>query len=74
MRFFRACLTVLIFSILAAVPLAHAQKRVALVIGNSAYQHTPTLRIPSMMRRPWSRAQEARIPCNGGVQSQQSRL
>ena len=46
MRFFRACLTVLIFSILAAVPLAHAQKRVALVIGNSAYQHTPTLKNP----------------------------
>ena len=29
----------LLVSMLAAVPVAHAQKRVALVIGNSAYQH-----------------------------------
>ena len=37
---------VLLFSLLAAAPAAHAQKRVALVIGNSAYQHTPKLANP----------------------------
>lgn len=32
---------------LVAVPSANAQKRVALVIGNSVYQHTPRLRNPA---------------------------
>src|SRR5262245_36068685 len=35
----------LLVGMLGAMP-AHAQKRVALVIGNSAYQHTPKLTNP----------------------------
>jgi uncharacterized caspase-like protein len=45
MRYFGSGL-VLIFSMLAAAPIAHAQKRVALVIGNSDYQHTARLENP----------------------------
>ena len=46
MRYLGSVVFVLVCSLLAAVPLAYAQKRVALVIGNSAYQHTPTLTNP----------------------------
>ena len=37
---------ILFLSVLAAAPAAHAQRRVALVIGNSAYQHTSPLANP----------------------------
>jgi len=36
----------LLVAMLAAAPAAHAQKRVALVVGNSAYQHTSKLTNP----------------------------
>jgi len=44
----RLCLSTFIAIVLIAgqVQLAHAQKRVALVIGNSGYEHTPKLRNP----------------------------
>jgi uncharacterized caspase-like protein len=47
MRYFGSVIFVLVFSILAAAPFAYSQKRVALVIGNSAYQHTPRLTNPT---------------------------
>jgi formylglycine-generating enzyme required for sulfatase activity len=43
MRHIGPAVFVLIVFMLDAVPLAYAQKRVALVIGNAAYQHTPVL-------------------------------
>ena len=45
MRLFGS-ITVLVFSILVTATAVHAQKRVALVIGNSAYMHTPKLTNP----------------------------
>jgi uncharacterized caspase-like protein len=47
MRYFGSVIFVLVFSMLVAVPFAYSQKRVALVIGNSAYQHTPRLTNPA---------------------------
>ena len=41
---------ILLVAMLAAAPVAHAQKRVALVVGNSAYQHTSKLTTPGTMR------------------------
>jgi hypothetical protein len=42
------------FVLLAFMPsLAHAEKRVALVMGNSAYQHAPKLLTPEMMPPTW---------------------
>jgi hypothetical protein len=38
---------VLVFWMLVVAPSAYAQKRVALVIGNSVYQHTPKLKNPA---------------------------
>jgi uncharacterized caspase-like protein len=46
MRHIGPAVFVLIVFMLDAVPLAYAQKRVALVIGNAAYQHTPVLMNP----------------------------
>src|SRR5262245_56109663 len=38
---------VLLFWMLVGAPSVYAQKRVALVIGNSVYQHTPRLKNPA---------------------------
>ncbi len=46
MRRLGAIASIVIFALLSAAPAAHANKRVALVIGNSAYQHTPKLDNP----------------------------
>ena len=46
MRRFGWVTLALLFSMLTAVPVAHAQNRLALVIGNSAYQHTGKLASP----------------------------
>ena len=54
---------------------ALAQKRVALVIGNSAYQHTPKLANPEERRdRHGGGAQEARLPGHGRLRSRQGRV
>ena len=46
MRRFRWIALIAVFSMLATTPAALAEKRVALVIGNSGYQHTPKLANP----------------------------
>jgi uncharacterized caspase-like protein len=46
MRFSRGFALVLILVTLASTSTVHAQKRVALVVGNSAYQHAPKLANP----------------------------
>jgi uncharacterized caspase-like protein len=48
MRRFAWVALALVFLMLAAVPAAHAEKRVALVIGNAAYAHASTLSSPPM--------------------------
>ena len=46
MQLFRSILTVSLFSVLAPASIAYAEKRVALIIGNSLYKHTSKLNNP----------------------------
>ena len=46
MRRIASVVVVLLLLVLTGATAAHAQKRVALVIGNSEYQHTPSLANP----------------------------
>ena len=64
-----------LFILLMLLPcVAHAQKRVALVIGNSAYKHAGSSPTPRTTQPTWRPPQEARLPGHRRLRPRQGRL